>query len=94
MKNSNSCLPSSIFFFGGLIVVIVSEGQTDVVFQIIILTTDGKDRIDPYVQKYTQLDVCSILINVIKYLADRENGQMSYQVCLGHFVTLLISVCI
>jgi len=76
MKNSNSCLSSFIFFFGGLIVVIVSEGQTDIVFQIIILTTDGKDRIDTYVQKYTQLDVCSILINVIKCVADRENGQM------------------
>lgn len=75
MKNSNSCL-SIFFFFGGLIVVIVSEGQTDIVFQIINLTTDGKDRIDTYVQKYTQLDVCSILINVIKCVAGRENGQM------------------
>lgn len=48
---------------------------------MIILTTDGKDRIDTYVQKYTQLDVCSILISVIKCVAGRENGQMP-QVCL------------
>lgn len=75
MKNSNSCLSSSIFF-GGPIVVILSEGQKGAVFQTIILTTDGKDRIDTYVQKYTQLDVCSILINVIKCVAGRENGQM------------------
>ena len=56
--------------------VILSEGQTGAVFQMIILTADGKDRIDTYVQKYTQLDVCSILINVIKCVAGRENGQM------------------